>query len=370
MTSASTTQVTIVGAGISGLLISRHLIDQGASVTLVGPEDRREQTLCTWRNVQAPDYYDEHILGRWRSWQFGANNMTIVHQSDEYWYEALNGLSFKTSLEDYLSAQPKLTRIKELADTKKQSNSLFQIDTASSSFTSPNLLDSRPPQIGEKTLIQQFYGVTIQTEKGADIVKRPILMDFSVSLENQQGVVFIYVIPFPRESILVEATFFGTLQLEESVLKNLAQHWINEHCNTDYVHDSPIFEEKGIIPMGPVSFIHNGNPAGIAAGSARQSSGYALQGLERQIKKYQELNDLTALSCSPYSSLSKWMDKLFLKVIQYNPALGKDIFSTMAKSLTGDEFAAFMADDFSIKDSFKIIRSLPKTPFLKAMISR
>ena len=99
MTSASTTQVTIVGAGISGLLISRHLIDQGASVTLVGPEDRREQTLCTWRNVQAPDYYDEHIAGRWRSWQFGADNMTIVHQSDEYWYEALNGLSFKTSLE-------------------------------------------------------------------------------------------------------------------------------------------------------------------------------------------------------------------------------------------------------------------------------
>ena len=87
MINRSNNEVTIIGAGISGLLISRHLIDQGIPVTLVGPEDKRQQTLCTWRNGHAAEYYTEHIIGRWDSWQFRASNTKIVHQSNKYWYQ-------------------------------------------------------------------------------------------------------------------------------------------------------------------------------------------------------------------------------------------------------------------------------------------
>lgn len=370
MINRSNNEVTIIGAGISGLLISRHLIDQGIAVTLVGPEDKRQQTLCTWRNVHAAEYYTEHIIGRWDSWQFRASNTKIVHQSDKYWYEALNGLTLKKSLEDYLSEQPTFTRIRELAKTKQKTNDGFEINTSSGSFMSPYLLDSRPPQFQENTLVQQFHGITIEYERAKEIAKHPILMDFNIPQLDPNYVMFVYVIPLTRKSILVEATLFGTSTVEESLLRNAAQQWIEVNCDADCLNETIIFEEKGIIPMGPVSFTNNGKPAGIAAGSARQSSGYTLQGLERQIKQFKESSDLNLLSKPPYSNISKWMDKLFLKVIRNNPALGQEIFTTMAQSLTGDEFAAFMADNFSIKDSLKIIRALPKFPFIRAMLSK
>lgn len=362
-------EVTIVGAGISGLLISRHLTDQGTLVTLVGPEDKRQQTLCTWRNVQAPDFYNEHLIGAWSSWQFRAKNKKIIHQADKYWYEALNGLSLKRSLENYLSEQPTFTRIQELVNTVKKTKNSFEINTSSGSITSSYLLDSRPPQFKEQTLTQQFFGVAIEYERAEEIANHPILMDFNIHQIDRGCVMFVYVIPLTSKSMLVEATLFGTSTVEESILRNLVQQWIEDHCNTDYLNKSPIFEEKGIIPMGPVSFTNNGKPAGIAAGSARQSSGYALQGLERQINRSKESNDLDSLSNSPYSHLSTWMDKVFLRVIRHNPILGKEIFSAMAQSLTGDEFANFMADDFSFKDSLKIIRALPKFPFIRAILS-
>jgi hypothetical protein len=104
------------------------------------------------------------------------------------------------------------------------------------------------------------------------------------------------------KSLMIEATLFGKSLIEEQELRSVAIDWIKKKCHYKEVTNQILFEEKGIIPMGPVSFDRVGQPIGVAAGAARPSSGYTLHGLERQLRKYDMSNNMIDLSTSPYST--------------------------------------------------------------------
>jgi lycopene beta-cyclase len=368
MTTNINQEYVVIGAGTSGLLIAKKLLAQSASVILIGPEDHREQTLCSWRHQNTPEFYIDHIIGSWDQWGFSAQEKVLVQKADRFRYEALNGKTLKTALEIYLSKQLGFTRVKESVIETTTNHEKFIVRTDSNSFNTLNLLDSRPPTLKNETLIQQFYGITIEYEETKKIAPYPILMDFNVSSQTKDAVIFIYVIPMSDKSLMIEATLFGKSLIEEQELRSVAIDWIKKKCHYKEVTNQILFEEKGIIPMGPVSFDRVGQPIGVAAGAARPSSGYTLHGLERQLRKYDMSNNMIDLSTSPYSTRSAWMDNIFLKVLRNNPSVGKDIFLTMAKALTGDQMASFMMDEFSIKQAAQLILALPSKPFVKALL--
>ena len=62
------------------------------------------------------------------------------------------------------------------------------------------------------------------------------------------------------------------------------------------------------------------------------------------------------------------MDKIFLDVLSRSPKKAPDIFLTVLESLTGDEFAEFMAGYCPVSTKAKIIASLPKALFVIAAI--
>jgi lycopene beta-cyclase len=62
------------------------------------------------------------------------------------------------------------------------------------------------------------------------------------------------------------------------------------------------------------------------------------------------------------------MDRIFLAVLRRRPDLAPHIFTAMAGSLTGDEFARFLSGEAGVKTWLKVVLAMPKMPFLWGLL--
>ena len=60
------------------------------------------------------------------------------------------------------------------------------------------------------------------------------------------------------------------------------------------------------------------------------------------------------------------MDKVFINFLKNNNEDGQS-FIKLASNLNGNEFQSFMMGNSNIFTKFKIIKSMPKIPFIKAL---
>ena len=358
----------VVGAGISGLMLCESLVNRGEEVTLIGPVDNRVQTICTWRHKDKPTQYADHLINSWDQWEFSFSNHVQKHHGNEFLYEALNGQSLKKALELRLSESKNFTRVVEPVDRSIALNSCFEVTTKNSTLTATNLFDSRPPQFGSNTLVQQFFGIVVPTRYIKEKLTYPKLMDFTLPQRFDDALAFTYILPLTAETTLIEATIFARTTVPYGALRNMAIEWLVNNSGEDFDEDMVLYDESGCLPMGNVVPLFAGNPIGLASGSARPCSGYALSGLQRQLSELTQENGYSSVTCSPYSKLSAWMDRIFLRVLKREPQLGLTIFAAMTSGLSGDRFAGFMTDNFSTVDALRLITTLPKYPFIRAVL--
>ena len=62
-----------------------------------------------------------------------------------------------------------------------------------------------------------------------------------------------------------------------------------------------------------------------------------------------------------------WMDRILLSVLRHQPYYAPEIFSALANSLTGDEFAKFLSGEADLKMRLKVILTMPVKPFIIAL---
>ena len=70
---------------------------------------------------------------------------------------------------------------------------------------------------------------------------------------------------------------------------------------------------------------------------------------------------------NPHKRLDLWMDSVLLTVLRHWPEYGPNLFSSMAKTLTGDQFVKFLSGDAGWWIRLKVIFAMPKWPFIKAL---
>jgi len=71
---------------------------------------------------------------------------------------------------------------------------------------------------------------------------------------------------------------------------------------------------------------------------------------------------------TPHKSIDLWMDKIFLSVLRYQPRYAPKIFTALAGSLTGDEFARFLSGEANISLRAKVVAAMPSLPFIRALL--
>ena len=365
--------ILIIGAGIAGLTIAERIMrhQQSLAVTIVGATDERSQRVSFWRDRNRSAALALPGAQSWSAWSFNTPNLGFSLQGGKALeYVSFDARSYKAHLTDSLQ-QAGVRHFDDLVKSVQKTSQGFHIETSQRAIEADVVIDTRPPELPESTLKQQFVGRTLTTQS-PHAIAHPVLMDFNIAPIAPNGISFIYALPLSDTRLLVEATTFSYETLAQEPYESAIDAWIQAHVPA--VELNPRDEvEHGILPMGPVTPRQTELlAAGLAGNAARHATGYAFTGILRQAEHFAEAlrtgQGLTTIQ--PYSGRSRWMDSLFLDLMRDNPAHLIQLFEAMAHSLSGDDFAHFLSDTGGWMPCLRTIAAAPKRPLLAALWKR
>ena len=347
--------IEIIGDGCAALSFAARASEVNGNVTLIKPNNAPPAKDHVW------GFWSDQILQEpqkmakqtWKKWAVITHDECAVLESETKPYNAFKRSDWTKHCQQL--AESSGVKIILEKDWNKSKNSL--------------LFDTRPPIVPSGSVLQHFRGIEITTTEEKFDPNIAILMDFRV--DQSKGMHFMYLLPYSETKALVESTIFSTTLVDEqyyldSIDKYLAKYYqVNDYSITH--------EENGVIPLGNLS-PHDAKIPGLGAngGATRPASGYAFLFIQRQISSaIERVNAGKELTFSnPHKRLDLWMDSVLLTVLRHWPEHGPNMFSSMARTLTGDQFVKFLSGDAGLWIRLKVIFSMPKIPFLKALTKR
>jgi len=368
----------ILGGGCAGLSLGRNLAERGeACPRTIIFEGRKEyandRTWCFWGGFGSVS--EKLATHRWESFSITTakdritrrckENPDLMVASEDFYQDALGVIAqssrINLKMEDMVSG--------EILKRDGQ----WHVKTPTGVYTAPRVVDTRPkvPKSGDlqPLLWQSFLGEEITTDEEIFDPSCAELMDFSGS--SSERILFLYVLPFSKREALVEATVFGPEPLKAEDLEESFGLLVKRRLQGCSYSSGR--REHGILPMGvpaenqqkDPSYVH----AGLMAGGARPSSGYAFQ---RIGKWSQECASVMAKGRPPISHpqdpfIIRTMDTLFLQVLNSRPELAPDLFFALFSKVDPVRMARFMSDRVSLADCLTIMASLPPVAFLSEL---
>ena len=378
----------ILGGGCAGLSLGMNLSKFGEHTPKTTILEGRthytnDRTWCFWGGFGSDS--EEFVTHRWESFSITTSKARVTRHCKETPYLMVSSQDFYQTAQRLISESPRidLKRGNLITGEIFKRKGLWHVSTPLGEYSAPWIVDTRPgssPLVhsspaSNPMLWQSFLGEEITTEGDLFDPGCVELMDFSGSLP--ETILFLYVLPFSKREALVEATVFGPrpLSAEELAepLKSLTKNRLQG------LHALSGRSEHGILPMGttrntgqlkqPAEDLGNDPSyvrAGLMAGGARPSSGYAFQ----RIWKWSQACAMALATGKPPRPhphdhpLTRAMDALFLRVLSSYPELAPDLFLSLFAKVKPARVARFMNDQGTLSDCAAIMASLPPTPFL------
>jgi lycopene beta-cyclase len=247
----------------------------------------------------------------------------------------------------------------------------WRVETNSGQLTSRYVIDTRPT--GRTSGYgQSFLGQEIRVGFDAFDPDDVPMMCFAASRPDR--VDFVYILPFARDEALVEVTTFGPEIPDISDHR----HWLNSEIAQLARGQSydVLREERAFIPMvlprpgppnAPARFAH----AGLRGGAARPSTGYAYQRIQQMadLCAAQILRGADNIDLCIDSPVTRFMDGVFLRVLQRRPDRGPDLFSALFRNAPADRLERFLSGSTAPIDRVSVMASLPPVPFLREVFT-
>jgi lycopene beta-cyclase len=237
----------VVGAGLSGLILAWRCLSSNPNVSVIIIDSN-------------------HIFGGDHTWSFNINDIEsslhewiepfIAHTWEKYdvkfkGYSRRLNIPYCTGNSNSLRAcvEPfiKSGRLKLILDTEVIKLTSFDVTILSGEkLTGDYIFDARGFTFDDniKLGIQKFYGKTIETVKPHNL-KYPIIMDATVA--QNDGYRFIYCLPFSKNKILIEDTYYSDgLNFDQDKYNKRIDKYIEAN---DWTEHKVIRVEKGILPI-------------------------------------------------------------------------------------------------------------------------
>lgn len=371
-------QVVIIGGGCAGLSLGSRLAQAPKAPSTIIIEPRvdytEDRTWCFW-STEASNH--NHLpLKNWCHVELShrASTVTVDLKSDRY--QMLRSLDFYLDKCESIaqSTNVHLQLGEKVVAVTKSLDGRWITETTVATYISNFVIDTRPmgANVDSAPLLwQTFLGFEIVCDQPSFDSNTAHLMDFSEVVDG--SIPFIYLLPISDRQALVELTTISSNRLDPETMVVELQTAITHLVGaTTY---RVVRTESGAIPMG-LAESDNDRVAtyvnvGVTRGSARPSSGYAFCRIQRWADACCKslLNGEPPLNPLPDSTLVRFMDKVFLKVVRNQPRIGPEIFVRMFKHVPIANLIRFLIDKPTVLDAIHIIASLPKLVFLSEWLN-
>ena len=373
----------IVGAGLSGLLLAKALVDSSARATggrppatrvLLAdprPAGRLPVTFAHW--VRRATALDAWTVGTWDRLAVVAHDGQTHRVALDGWtYTALRWDRARAALMAELAAHPRVTVVQAPVDAIRDGEASAAVRLAGSWETARWVYDSRPPvpvAAGTRgarrgvNLLQTFRGVWVQTQDEAIDTSAATLLDFSADDGPDLG--FSYVLPVSPRLAMVMAVRMGEaadlpdpLPAVGRVTGGSAWEVVGEESGT-----TPL-----VVPGLSRRLGRRVLAIGRRGGRARPSTGYAVTRI---------LADTAAIAASldrhghpmavpPDPRWQQGLDAIWLRALIRERAALEPAFLALFTRAPVDAVLRFLDGGAGPLDIASVVRALPPGPFLRA----
>lgn len=371
----------IAGGGASGLGLAYTMQSsslRGASTLIVEREakDRNDRTWSFWAN--GPTRFDHLVYRSWDRLEVISDTFHRTFDLSPYQYRMIRGIDFYNGMREALETAPGVTflrdRVTEIKDTKDRSGAEVLVDGVPygarwvfDSTFKPSDYYRGPARY--HYLKQHFKGWEIETP--VDTFDPSVVTMFDFRTPQKGCMRFFYILPYSRRRALVEYTLFSADLLKPNEYdRAISEYLENVRRIPKYRIESV---ETGVIPMTDRPFPRKLGERimaiGTRGGLVKPSTGYAFLRMQKDNAAITEalcnLGSPFPVPTTPWRY--RWYDTIMLQVMHRQGDRMAQIFTALFKNNSIQNIFRFLDEEAPLHENLRLILSLPKTPFLKAL---
>jgi lycopene beta-cyclase len=370
----------IGGAGLAGLTLAWQLLKGGLledkNLLLIDADDKKLNDR-TWSFWSEPKKWllDLPISQTWSKAVVKGKDFNSSQALNPYRYYKIEGLDFYQFIFKELSKSSQVTFIQDIITSEdanertvitKKSKFHYQSYFFKSYFLADELSKLKSPK--KHFIWQHFMGWKIKSPKAIFKEDEVTYMDMQVA-EVDAGLSFAYILPESETVALVEYTLFSAELWNQEDYESALKNYIKNNLGiTEY---EILEEEFNKIPMTTSSFASRNKgiiPIGTLAGTVKPSTGYSFvrnyKHIQLIIKTLKDKTDDFRLS---QSRRFQFYDEVLINVLHERKSTGHTVFGMLYKRNKLPQLLKFLNEDTNLWEEIKIMNTVPKSAFMKAV---
>jgi len=346
----------IIGGGCAGLSLAyeleihKKLENKTLAIIEPRPEYKKDKTWSFWK--VSSHSFDDCVKKNWKNFSINIPSKTNHLECNIYPYQSIDSGLFYKKINNKLKENKNINFYKNIKEINPANSFIFN--------SVPSLA------VNDSNLWQHFCGIEIETKNNFFDDEIINLMDFDC--EQRNSVHFFYTLPYSKNKALIETTWLS--KMNDNSQKNYdhqIKDYIENHLNLkDY---KITYREVGAIPLfyPPNTRDKNKINIGTAGGMTRLSTGYTFLNIQGHSKYIREnIKNIATTKTYEVGKKYKFLDKIFLRVLENYPEKMPNIFFKMFKG-SPKTVIKFLSNKSNLLEDLSIILKMPKWVFIKAL---
>ena len=346
----------IIGGGCSGLSlayelqINEKLKDKTLAIIEPRTEYKKDKTWSFWK--VASHNFDDCVKKSWENFSINIPKRINHLECNVYPYQSVDSGLFYEKINNKLKENKNISFFKDISEINSKNSFIFN--------SVPTIKKNH------HNLWQHFCGVEIETQSNYFDDEIFNLMDFDC--DQRESVHFFYTLPYSKNKALVETTWLSKMN-DNSQKDYDAQIKYYIEKNLKIKNYKINYKEEGAIPLFYPIYQKEKNKIniGTAGGMTRLSTGYTFLNIQEHSKYISKnIENISNVKKFEISKKYRFLDDIFLRVLNKNPEMMPDIFFKMFKS-SPKTVIKFLSNKSNFFEDLLIILKMPKWTFVKAL---